>query len=370
MRAGRGRAAIAATLLSTLLIPAIAAPAGVRARLQDIEEQRAALERRIEAHEAEAGTLEDRIDTLNRELTELQIEMNRLDAQIDKIKSRVHSAQARIDQTQIQIDRIKDIATKQAIELYKAGATDAIEALLDSRSLAELDARAELLGVAAQESTGALIRYGRLRVEIQAEHRELFRLKEELMAEVKSRAMVSDRLSDKKADLHVHLATLQAKLDTERAREGNLQDESDRIRGDLEAIAARNSVEKLGTSAQGFIWPINGSVTSPYGYRWGRMHTGIDIDGYTGQPMVAAKDGIVVMAEYYSGYGLTVVVDHGGGYATLYAHQSRVNVSSGQSVEQGDLIGWVGCTGSCTGDHLHFEVRVNGSPRNPMDYLP
>lgn len=370
LRAGQGRAAVAVTLLATLLIPAIAAPAGVRSRLQDIEEQRAALERRIQAHEAQAGTLQDRIDTLNAQLTDLQIEMNRLDAQIDKIKSRVHSAQARIDQTQAQIDRIKDIATEQAIELYKAGATDAIEALLDSSSLAELDARAELLGVAAQESTGALIRYGRLRIEIQAEHRELFRLKEELIAEVKSRAIVSDRLSDKRAELNANLATLAAKLNSERAREGNLQDESDRIRGDLEAIAARNSVEKLGTSAQGYIWPINGSVTSPYGYRWGRMHTGIDIDGYTGQAIVASKDGVVVMATYYSGYGLNVVIDHGGGYATLYAHQSRLNVAEGESVEQGDLIGWVGCTGSCTGDHLHFEVRVNGSPRNPMDYLP
>ena len=370
MRAGLGRAAIAVTLLATLLIPAIAAPAGVRTRLQEIDEQRAALERRIAEHEAQAGTLKERIDALNRQITDLQIEMNRLDTQIDKIKSRVHSAQARIDQTQAEIDRIKKIATEQAIELYKAGATDAIEALLDSSSLAELDARAELLGVAAQESTGALIRYGRLRVEIQAEHRELFRLKEELTEEVKNRAIFSDRLSDKKTELNVNLAELSRKLSNERAKEGNLQDESDRIKGQLEAIAARNSVEKLGTSAQGFIWPINGSVTSPYGYRWGRMHTGIDIDGYTGQPMVASKDGVVVMAEYYSGYGLTVVVDHGGGYATLYAHQSRTNVSNGQSVEQGDLIGWVGCTGSCTGDHLHFEVRVNGSPRNPMDYLP
>lgn len=364
------RTAIAVTLLATLVIPAIAAPAGVRSRLQDIEKQRAALERRIQTHEAEAGTLTDRIDTLNRQITDLQIEMNRLDAQIDRIKSRVHSAQARIDQTQAEIDRIKKIATKQAIELYKAGATDAIEALLDSSSLAELDARAELLGVAAQESTGALIRYGRLRIEIQAQHRELFKLQEELMAEVKSRAILSNRLSGKKASLNTDLAELSNRLDSERAREGNLQDESDRIRGNLEAIAARNSVEKLGTSAQGYIWPINGSVTSPYGYRWGRMHTGIDIDGYTGQPMVASKEGVVVMAEYYSGYGLTVVIDHGGGYATLYAHQSRTNVSNGESVEQGDLIGWVGCTGSCTGDHLHFEVRVNGSPRNPMDYLP
>ena len=370
MRARQGRAAVAVTILATLLLPAVTAPAGIRSKLQEIQEARAALERKISAHEAQAGDLKDRIDNLNAQLTDLQIEMNRLNGRIDRIESEVHAAQARIDETQARIDHIKELATEQAIELYKTGATDALEALLDSSSLAELDARAELLGVATQESTGALIRYGRLRVEIQAEHRELFKLKEELTEEIKSRSIVSDRLTDKKAELDAHLSALNIKLQAERDKEGDLQDESDRIQGNLEAIQARNSVERLGTSAQGYIWPINGSVTSPYGYRWGRQHTGIDIDGYTGQPIVASKDGVVVMATYYSGYGLNVVIDHGGGYATLYAHQSRLNVSEGDSVEQGDLIGWVGCTGSCTGDHLHFEVRVNGSPRNPMDYLP
>jgi murein DD-endopeptidase MepM/ murein hydrolase activator NlpD len=100
------------------------------------------------------------------------------------------------------------------------------------------------------------------------------------------------------------------------------------------------------------------------------MHTGIDIDGYSGQPIVAAKDGVVVLAEYYSGYGNAVVIDHGGGYATPYGHMSRFAVRNGQSVEQGEIIGYVGCTGSCTGDHLHFEVRINGDPVDPMPYLP
>jgi murein DD-endopeptidase MepM/ murein hydrolase activator NlpD len=207
-------------------------------------------------------------------------------------------------------------------------------------------------------------------VQIKAEYRDLYNLKQELSAELKSFAMAKARRDDKKAELNASLRALNAKLGVQRNKEGNLQDASDRLRGDLEAIAARNSVESLGTSAQGFIWPINGSVTSPYGYRWGRQHTGIDIDGYTGQPIVASKEGTVVLASYYYGYGLTVIVDHGNGVATLYAHQSRTAVSNGESVEQGDIVGYVGCTGSCTGDHLHFEVRINGNPVNPMDYLP
>ena len=370
MQRRQGRAAIAATLLCTLLVPAVASTAGVRDRLQDIEAKREVLERKIEAGEARAGTIQRQIDTLNEQLTDLQIEINRLDARISEIESKVRTAQARIDETQAQIDKIEEIATEQAVALYKAGATDAIEALLDSSSLAELDARAELLGAAAQQNTGALVRFGRLRVEIQAQHRELFNIKQELSAERKSRAIAAERANEKKAELAAALTTLNIELEVHRNKEGDLQDESDRIRGDLQAISARNAVEALGTSSQGFIWPINGAVTSPYGYRWGRQHTGIDIDGYSGQPIVASKEGTVVLASYYYGYGLTVIVNHGGGFATLYAHQSRTAVSNGESVEQGDIVGYVGCTGSCTGDHLHFEVRVNGSPQDPMRYLP
>lgn len=366
----QGRAAVAVTLLCTLLIPAVASTAGVNSRLDQIEAERAALETKIEAGEAEAGTLKNLIDDLNEQLTILQIEMHRLDKEVADISAEVRTAQAAIDATQAEIDRIEKTATAQAVALYKAGATDAIEALLNSDSLADLDARAELLGAAAQENTGALIRYGRLRIEIKSKHRELFNIKEELAAQLKSRAMAKAKLDQKRSELATNLQALNISLNVKRDKEGDLQDESDRIRGNLAAIAARHAVMARGTSAEGYIWPVNGAVTSPYGYRWGRQHTGIDIDGYTGQPIVASKDGVVVLAEYYSGYGNAVVIDHGGGYATLYAHMSRFATSNGASIEQGDIIGYVGCTGSCTGDHLHFEVRINGNPVDPMPYLP
>ena len=365
----QGRAAIVATLLCTILIPAVGSVAAP-SRLEKIQAEREALEAKIEAGEEKAGTLQEEIGDLDRNITELQIAINRLDSRITEIEARVRTAQARIDETQAEIDKIKKVATEQAVALYKAGSTDAIDALLDSESLAELDARAELLGVAAQENTGALIRYGRLRVEVRAAHRDLFNIQQELTAEMKSRAMAKARLAKDKARLNANLAVLNERQDNRRNREGDLQDAADRITGDIAAIAARNAVEKLGTSSTGFIWPLNGNVTSPFGYRWGRQHTGIDIDGYTGQPLVAVKEGRVILASYYGGYGLTVLIDHGGGYVTLYAHQSSLNVSAGDSVEQGDVIGYVGCTGSCTGDHTHFEVRVNSEPRDPMLYLP
>jgi murein DD-endopeptidase MepM/ murein hydrolase activator NlpD len=125
-----------------------------------------------------------------------------------------------------------------------------------------------------------------------------------------------------------------------------------------------------GTSAAGLIWPLRGRVTSGYGYRWGRMHQGIDIAAPTGTPIHAAKAGRVIYAGGMNGYGNVVIVDHGGGFSTLYAHQSRLGSSKGQLVDQGQVIGYVGSTGHSTGPHCHFETRFNGSPRNPRPYLP
>jgi len=123
-------------------------------------------------------------------------------------------------------------------------------------------------------------------------------------------------------------------------------------------------------SGSGLAWPLRGPVTSPFGSRWGRLHAGIDIGAGTGAPIRAAKGGTVIFAGVMSGYGNVVIIDHGGGLSTLYAHQSRLGTNDGASVAQGQVIGFVGSTGHSTGPHLHFETRVGGSPQNPMRYLP
>jgi murein DD-endopeptidase MepM/ murein hydrolase activator NlpD len=122
--------------------------------------------------------------------------------------------------------------------------------------------------------------------------------------------------------------------------------------------------------AAGLIWPVNGPITSPFGPRWGGFHPGIDIGVATGTPIHAATAGTVIWCGWQSGYGNLVVIDAHNGIATAYAHQSRIAVSCNQDVTQGQVIGYVGCTGFCTGPHLHFEVRVNGTPVDPLGYLP
>jgi murein DD-endopeptidase MepM/ murein hydrolase activator NlpD len=122
-------------------------------------------------------------------------------------------------------------------------------------------------------------------------------------------------------------------------------------------------------SGGGCVWPARGSVTSEFGSRWGRLHAGLDIAAPIGTPIWAAKAGTVAVAGTQNGYGTTVVLDHGGGMTTLYGHQSRLAVSVGQSVSQGQVIGYVGNTGRSTGPHLHFETRYGGSPRSPRGCL-
>ena len=118
----------------------------------------------------------------------------------------------------------------------------------------------------------------------------------------------------------------------------------------------------------GLIWPLHGPVTSEFGPRWGGFHPGIDIAPSYGTPIGAAKDGVVIQAGPYGGYGNFVLIAHGDNIVTGYAHQSRIAVSQGQQVNQGEIIGYVGSTGFSTGPHLHFEVRINGSPQNPRNY--
>lgn len=140
--------------------------------------------------------------------------------------------------------------------------------------------------------------------------------------------------------------------------------------------AETSAASPTAASTSGFQWPLNARVTSEFGYRvhpvYGsrRLHAGIDIGAPSGTPIAAANDGVVIFAGTQGGYGRTVIVDHGGGITTLYAHQSSIGSSKGQAVSRGDIIGYVGATGTATGNHLHFEVRVDGSPNNPRNYLP
>ncbi|MEM8925823.1 MAG: peptidoglycan DD-metalloendopeptidase family protein [Actinomycetota bacterium] len=129
-------------------------------------------------------------------------------------------------------------------------------------------------------------------------------------------------------------------------------------------------------SSLGYQWPVQGRVSSPYGYRihpvFGtrKLHSGLDVAAPRGAPIAATSGGVVIYTGYRGGYGNTVIVDHGAGFTSLYAHMSTIGVSNGAEVDRGDIVGLVGATGTATGNHLHFEIRVNGTAVDPAPYLP
>ncbi|MFM7049477.1 MAG: M23 family metallopeptidase [Polynucleobacter sp.] len=146
-------------------------------------------------------------------------------------------------------------------------------------------------------------------------------------------------------------------------------------RAESEAIKQQLGAGSGGSRPGSLVWPLRGPVTSPFGPRphpiFGvvRYHDGIDFGVASGTPIKAAASGTVIFAGWRGGYGNATIIDHGGGMATLYGHQSAFAASAGQQVRAGQVIGYVGSTGNSTGPHLHFEVRINGAPVNPMNYL-
>ena len=371
MRKQNTRAWIAVVVAATLLLPAVASSAqSKKERLEKVQDKREHLQERIDLRVAEAADLRADAKELNQQIVSLRGQLADLDAEIVEISSEVRSVQARIDATQAEIDKIQDMATSQAVALYKSGSGESLEALLNSDSLTELDNKIELMGVAAEENTTALVRYGRLRVTIEDQHRELFAAKKRLESSRQRQESVLADLDKNHDRLQATLAELERRIDKDQAHEEILAKQEATLLQDIIAAQAGRAVAAKGVSTSGYIWPLGGAITSYYGPRWGRMHTGIDIDGVTGDPIVASKAGRVIVASYYGGYGNAVVIDHGGGVSTLYAHMSTINVSEGQTVSQGAVVGAVGATGNVTGDHLHFEVRINGNPVNPLDYLP
>jgi murein DD-endopeptidase MepM/ murein hydrolase activator NlpD len=120
---------------------------------------------------------------------------------------------------------------------------------------------------------------------------------------------------------------------------------------------------------EGLSWPSRGTLTSRFGWRYRRHHNGIDLAAPWGTPIQAARDGIVVFAGWYSGYGKVVFIAHGDGVVTVYGHASKLLVKVGDQITQGQVIANVGCTGVCTGSHLHFEVRIDGQPVDPLKFL-
>jgi murein DD-endopeptidase MepM/ murein hydrolase activator NlpD len=272
------------------------------------------------------------------------------------------------------------------VDLYEQGEPSALEAVFDSKSVPDLIDQAEVVDSLGAQDTSIATQVGaaKERVRVQREHTKRFRSL--IAAELRTIAIrttqvraLRDRLLASQSQLAAARANKRDALQNVKESKSEflheaagLQAASASLAAQIRSAQARSSYSAPSDttpSAAGFIWPVNGPVTSGFGIRWGRMHEGIDIGVGYGTPIHAAASGRVVYAGWMSGYGNLVAIDHGRGVSTAYGHQSSIAVSVGQIVSQGQTIGYVGCTGHCFGPHLHFEVRINGAPVDPLGYL-
>ncbi|HZO07453.1 MAG TPA: peptidoglycan DD-metalloendopeptidase family protein [Solirubrobacterales bacterium] len=384
------------TVLLAVALAAFLGLLGGAALAADLQEELDTKVDKLDQVEERQGVLTSELERMGNQISRLQIEVTNLrdaeaaveaelaakQAELDTAEADLESAVDHLDVVRDRLKRALVALRERLIAIYEAGSPDLASIVLGSEDLSDAASRAEYV-TRIQEHDDALVdRVGELRDEAQSNVERQRELRDQI-------ASARDQIAAHEAELQstrVSLESQQGELISARgARKqtlAKLDERAETLEGDVSSLQAEIQSQlgglpsgsyPAGPTAPGtFIFPVSGTVTSPFGYRWGRMHEGIDIGAAEGTPIWAADDGTVVLQQSEAesgGYGNYTCLDHGGGLATCYAHQSAFNVSPGDSVSQGEVIGLVGNTGNSFGAHLHFEVRINGVAYDPMGYL-
>lgn len=395
-------------LLLALLIATPAAGHGIHAQKERVDAAIAGLHGKIAVAQQREGALEQEIAAVTTRIRELERQVGDVSARLATLEHDLALHRERLDrlnqlfelqtrrltflrqQYRVSVHRLND----RLVEIYESADTTPLEVVLSAGSFADLlDGLDYLNRVGAQDKRIAS-EVSIAKADVRAAREGTRRTRAGVAVVTRTIAVratqvrdVRDRLLANRGSLSDSRSQRRQALDSLKGRERDYASEIDalskvsaqlaeRIRAAQAAAAAASSASTGGGSPSGFTpvagglsWPVSGPVVSPYGWRWGRIHEGIDIAVPSGTTIAAAASGTVIYAGWLEGYGNLVVVDHGGGLATAYAHESAIAVGGGQVVTQGQALGYVGCTGHCFGPHLHFEVRVNGAAVDPLGYL-
>jgi murein DD-endopeptidase MepM/ murein hydrolase activator NlpD len=352
----------------------------VQASLSAARQKEARLTQELSSITGNIRKLEGRVGDVSQKLSVLEADLVLHERRLDKLDDLYAFETERLNFLRRSYATALHELNLRMIDLYETHDPTLVEVILESNSYQDALDRIHYLGSIAQQDKHIAAKVAVARDDVHATREQTKTVRARVHAETQVVAVrtaqqrdVRDQLLASKQQLAGKRTRHQTALKLTRSQEHKLETEADAlaaadasIRGEL--AAAQSGTDTTPSSA-GLIWPVNGPVVSPFGYRWGRLHAGIDIAVGYGTPIHAAAAGTVVLAGWVSGYGNYTCVDHGGGMATCYAHQSSYAVSQGASVGQGQLIGYVGCTGHCFGPHLHFEVRINGTPVDPLGYL-
>ena len=372
----------------------------------DVYSHKHSVDARISALHARVDAAQQRAERLAAEIASVNSRIHGLETRVGDVNTRLAALENDLALHRRKLDRLTELFRVQTrrysllrgqyslalarlnarlVQVYEQGDVSSLDVVLEARSLSDLIDRLEYVrqlaseddriatsvGQARDSAREARAKTRKLRSVVAAETRAVQARTEQVRA-VRDELLANTRqLVSARSTKRVNLADVRASERQAAAESQALERVSATLGAQIQAAQAASSYSPPSSapSSSGFIWPVNGPVVSPFGMRWGRMHTGIDIGVSYGTPIHAAAAGQVIYAGWMDGYGNLVFIDHGRGISTGYAHQSSIAVSNGQSVAQGQAIGYVGCTGHCFGPHLHFEVRVNGSPVDPLGYL-
>jgi murein DD-endopeptidase MepM/ murein hydrolase activator NlpD len=378
-----------------LTVTAHAAPSAAEKKQRVDDKLRAARER-LERTRAAERAVQAAIGADTAEIRQLSVRLERLHARLDRLQERLAPARRRLaelrkvrEEANVRLAaleasqlRVREVATERLVAMYRNGEPDPVAVMLSGDSIAGAfealremqriaDADQQLfsdLGDAERNVTAERTRAQSASQALRAAAADLFDEEAEVERQTDEASGVFERLEARRADRRDRLAKLSGDRHEVEAETKRLEQESAALTRKILQVTLEADGVRVPRSAGALLWPCNGGITSNFGYRWGRMHEGLDIGCSYGSTIVAAAPGTIIYAGPQGGYGNIILIQHSPSLVTAYAHQSSFIRTSGH-VEAGTPIGRVGSTGHSTGPHLHFETRVNGAPQDPLRFL-
>ncbi len=334
----------------------------------------------IQGFDDRINGLEGRIGALQSQQDRAQATLDRKRAELLRVRDKLEKAKDRLARLKVRLAEGQKALAARLVEIYKADEPDALTVVLQADGFADLLERADTLERISEQDQKVVTLVRKLKAEAKKQEAALAKLEKQARDAANTILAKRNEIADAKNGVLSTRGNIAETRDERRAVLSKVREHRGELQEDLAALEKANarvtgqlqnnpSAGPIKKGSGNMVWPVNGPVTSPFGQRWGRLHAGIDIGAGSGTPIRAADGGTVILLGPQGGYGNYTCVGHGGGLSTCYAHQSRFGTSNGASVSKGQVIGYVGCTGNCFGDHLHFEVRQGGSPVDPLGYL-